>query len=1026
MPLTISASIFDQAGATQAPVVLGLEGEEALDEDFHYRLTCAFTTAPTLADMLGAKVGLHLVHGPSGSSQARWLGAHITAWEVIGDLVLNCTTYHACCATLEPALARLGHDLGSEVWAGQSALAVAKDMLAGGDGTGTTQHPALAVHSYAGFVNDRPLRQQVVRWRESTTALVRRLLAEEGIHTWYAHPKHPHGSHVLVLSERNNNASVPDKAEKGAADALTSVISDVVSSRDGAENRRIWSWRQATQEGPSSVELNDRDYRVFPWTNHPDGSGTASLTISQIGNPKAVPRGVWRENLGLADLADMAAFKPVDTDLTFPNWMATRRAEERLCRQRTVCGEGDHFGLHAGCLFSFAGTNDRFLATRVRIAVHCAPQCQAGAHLAKAESGLRSILLSLAEAQVQQRVNSDLAAALGAPSPVEGIELSWNTTSLVGKVEVEAIPETIPWRPARHRAQQLAGIHPATVVGATANAKDGSLDISKDGLGQVLVRLDWASKPTARIRVVQGAGGLLAVPRVGDRVAISFVQGDANRPLVVGTLYDKVATAPAQANDANGLGRTVLRSRFAGDQGFDVATPRQGRLGDLKAWDKDGKGFLATKDRGAGDNADTFGYSEIALDDRDSAGGSRGIDLFSAGGMREQISGDRTIKVGKKLIIEAGEMIELRVGDSKLVLLPGATQLGYINPTFPAMGSHITCTHSRIEATSLALNLTGWCEASMSTAAAAFEASMTNAKVTGMCAQLNSDLVGRLCKLASFFFQTFGSAADPTCRVESEKAADIAMFIVKEVLLNVLSLKDVAKYAGRCKGDVIGSSTVASTLGMATVSADPFSAAVSALDGLGLLADIAGSFGSERKGGVAGGLATAGTAGAIIAAIVYRKELGEAISDFKSGGAGGALGKAGKAIKDLVTPPDLNVLRIGSVSGVLIHGVQYEQLVMRKDTSALVNSERAAEKNKTTLHNDKVGGAVEEIEMQEMESSITSEEGNVSGNKLGAASTDNNILTEGSNVVDSDVGVAGVVRAVLQSDGTVVSMRVPL
>lgn len=1024
MPLTISASIHDLQGGEITPLVLALEGEEALDEDFRYRLTCALAGGPLAADgLLGGRVQLCIEHGDD--RQQRWLGACLTGWEQLGALQLKGEVRQVYRATLEPALARQRHGLGCELWVGVSALEVAKSLLAGGEGDPavTATDGALAVERYVSFATARPARQQVVRWRESVAALVRRLLAEEGVHTYYVHPAPVAGSsdqkgrHVLVLSQANCNANPASTQEAGGAQAISPVLAGVVLGRSGAVQRRLWSWRSAVSEGPAAIEVWEQDGSVA--TSHKRVGTAAANELSRL---PAVPRGAWREQLGLTDLAADGTFSPGDT--TVPAWLAQRRAEERVCRQRLLRGEGDHVGLQAGMLFSFGGgtgTPPRHLATRVRLAIRPAPVCSLAAPAA--DAGLGSALLSLAEAELQRRLAEDPLAALGGPALVAGVVCTWDGSALTGTVAVEAIPEAVPWRPAPPPAPVLAGVHPATVTGGEA----GTLAVSGDGLGRIKVLLDWAGHASGWVRVAQGAAGLLALPRVGDRVAVAFQQGDPCRPLVLGTLYDSPAELPALPDQPNGSGRTVLRSRAVGRP----SSLRQGRLGDLIPWDKDGDGLLATGKRGAGDDATGFGYSEIALDDRDWGGAKeddpphmcRGIDLFTSGGMREQVARDRTIKVGRKLVIEAGEMIELKVGDSRLVLLPGAAQVGYINPTFPAMGSHITCTHSRIEATSLALNLTGWCEASMSTAAAAFEASMTKASVTGMCATLESDLIGRLCKLVSFFFQTFGSAADPVCRVESEKASDIGLFIAKEVLMNVLSLKDVATYAGRCQGDVIGSSCLASTLGMATVSADPFSKLSTALEVLSLLGDIAGSFGEGNKDGIAAGMAGAGGVGGAIAAIVKRKEIGAKITALRAGGGEGSKwSKAKKALADMVEPPELNALRIGAVSGIRLHGLSFDEMVMRKDKTALSDTGRAAEKSDANLHQNGTSGAKSDQGLGKSDSNVGVEMTAVSQNQQKAVGTDNAVAGQGASAASSsnkavtqDGGVFGNTTKVVES-----------
>jgi type VI secretion system secreted protein VgrG len=126
----------------------------------------------------------------------------------------------------------------------------------------------------------------------------------------------------------------------------------------------------------------------------------------------------------------------------------------------------------------------------------------------------------------------------------------------------EAFPTATPFRPpvqvARPRA---AGCETAVVVGP-----DGE-EIWTDKHGRIKVRFPWDrdAKDDQRapwIRVAQASAGkgfgALFLPRVGHEVVITYLNGDPDRPLVTGSVYNGNNTPPATL-PANGT-QSILRT----------------------------------------------------------------------------------------------------------------------------------------------------------------------------------------------------------------------------------------------------------------------------------------------------------------------------------------------------------------------------------------------------------------------------------------------------------------------------------
>ena len=105
------------------------------------------------------------------------------------------------------------------------------------------------------------------------------------------------------------------------------------------------------------------------------------------------------------------------------------------------------------------------------------------------------------------------------------------------------IPESVPFRPLRAtREPVVAGPQTAFVVGRAGER------ISTDKYGRVKVQFHWDRQgkhdenSSCWIRVAQpvgGAGhGFFWVPEVGDEVIVAFEEGDPDRPLVIGRVYN--------------------------------------------------------------------------------------------------------------------------------------------------------------------------------------------------------------------------------------------------------------------------------------------------------------------------------------------------------------------------------------------------------------------------------------------------------------------------------------------------------
>ncbi|KRB67889.1 type VI secretion system Vgr family protein [Noviherbaspirillum sp. Root189] len=128
----------------------------------------------------------------------------------------------------------------------------------------------------------------------------------------------------------------------------------------------------------------------------------------------------------------------------------------------------------------------------------------------------------------------------------------------------EAFPATVPFRPPVQTPRPRAvGCETALVVGPSGE------EIWTDKHGRIKVQFPWDrdgvkdEKSSTWIRVSQSAAGkgfgALFLPRVGQEVVITYLNGDPERPLVTGCVYNGENTTPVTlpANQT----QTVIRTR---------------------------------------------------------------------------------------------------------------------------------------------------------------------------------------------------------------------------------------------------------------------------------------------------------------------------------------------------------------------------------------------------------------------------------------------------------------------------------
>lgn len=259
----------------------------------------------------------------------------------------------------------------------------------------------------------------------------------------------------------------------------------------------------------------------------------------------------------------------------------------------------------------------------------------------------------------------------------------------------EAMPAQQDFRPeAVTRKPVVQGPQTAIVVGKAGE------EIWTDKYGRIKVQFHWDrlghedETSSCWVRVAQGwAGkrwGAMFLPRMGQEVIVSFLEGDPDRPLVTGSVYNAdnmpPYPLPAQAtrstiksnSSIGGGGYNELRFEDKkGAEQFYVHAERdleQRVRRDALAWIGGDRHVMAVKDSFEQIGGDR--HLKVGGDRREKAGGSASheaaMNMVLKGGLKSALYAGETvhIKAGMNVVIEAGANITLKAGAAFLSIGP--------------------------------------------------------------------------------------------------------------------------------------------------------------------------------------------------------------------------------------------------------------------------------------------------------------------------------------------------------------------
>lgn len=521
-----SNSILRDLNSTANFQVVLLEGQDGLSELFDYQVEARvsfnwFTenwSKPSRnekyenaeSELAKASMGILISKEVGGQSYTRVIHGEIWDLSALVDAQSTCTLRFR----LRPSLALLELNKSTRAWINKTTIEILTELLQGVYRNRFAPIPSPS--DTHGKYNEAVVRPLVMQYQETDLSFFLRLCSQHGIafYTTNSMNKNEPFWHGIALTNDTSNIKdmVPD--------------SKVVFNRDpnNSEDMCLRTWRRQTRKPENLIEIRDSSYRFY---NH------------QLQVPNGVNSRSWQEDsASTSHYLDMYQGPVAIPDLEHmvertSNALSAARDAQNL----VVESESNCFHLVPGAGFevpdqaNFPGNTKLFALSTSTVT----KPCRVLRHRLKFYQDKR------------------------------GGQLDCSLQIIPGD------KHHLPWPPLPK--PRISGVLTARVVGGVKDTPvlDGE-SVSRDkqsGLGRVMIRLhcdrlqveevgipenndvknnDFLTMDGYWARVAQSwAGpkyGAMFWPRVGNEVLVAFENGDPDRPVVVGSLYNSLNVTP--------------------------------------------------------------------------------------------------------------------------------------------------------------------------------------------------------------------------------------------------------------------------------------------------------------------------------------------------------------------------------------------------------------------------------------------------------------------------------------------------
>jgi len=446
-----------------------------------------------------------------------------------------------------------------------------------------------------------------VQYRETDFNFLSRLLEQEGIYYFF---EHTDSAHRMVLAD---DASA--HAEIEGYEQVPYYAPDRPDAQRLRDHLTSWTFVKSVQ--PGTYATTDYDFR---------NPGPASALLRQASVARSHAHASF-------EIFDYPAELPRKPDAQGPSGptdapleaadaekIAKIRIQEMQVGYMTARGHGNAEGLVAGCKFSLK-------------------------EYPRKDLNVEYLVVGASYSVASNAYETGVAG---------GEEF---------RISVEAIDAKTPFHAPRLTPKPVVqGAQTATVVGTSGE------EIDTDEFARVKVQFHWDRKgkrdkdSSCWIRVGQiWAGkqwGAICIPRIGQEVIVSFLEGDPDKPLITGSLYN-AEQKPPYALPANKT-QSGIKSRSSKGGG-------ESNFNEIRFEDKKGSEEVFVQ-------AEKDLTSNVKHDEKATVGNDRTREVknnekVTVGNDRtREVKNNETVDIGKQFHLKVGDEIIIETGQSKIVM----------------------------------------------------------------------------------------------------------------------------------------------------------------------------------------------------------------------------------------------------------------------------------------------------------------------------------------------------------------------
>lgn len=502
-------------------VVARMTGREGLNQLFRFELDLLAEASTTISfdSLLGKQASVSM---DSGASTQRWISGLITEFSQGAQVAANQSSPGLCRyrMVIEPSLTTLGLSINSRIFQGRSALQVIQTIL-----------KLNKINNSVKVTSTIPTRNYIVQFNESDLDFIRRLMEEEGLVFLFEFSS---GKDDLVITDNLTSAAITS--------ANASTLTYLPQHPPATEQAPIIvEWLKSQRLVPASASL--KDYQFEQAAKVVQGTGKLQSTSLNAGK---VSHSLSAGNLAQANLGRYPGKPAHFVD--------------------SISADGNE---NSSGLSSLPDLANRYATLDINRATSEALSCNAMAYLASIQAGSKFSLAShfngngdylVITSELEFDQTSNLLAGLAG----DGI------APFVCRNRFRCIPSTAKWVPPLATPRpRIDGLLTATVMagsdsgngssGSSGSSGDNSKQdpILTDKYGRIKVVFPWATQASSAdgmmtnscwIRYCQpwagSVWGFISLPRDGQEVLIAFEQGDPDRPIAIGSVYNSTNMPP--------------------------------------------------------------------------------------------------------------------------------------------------------------------------------------------------------------------------------------------------------------------------------------------------------------------------------------------------------------------------------------------------------------------------------------------------------------------------------------------------